>query len=227
MKLTDKQRVVYEALCSMSSTTNFLTNSQKNDIQKELSFNPVSFGLVIKALIDKSIIKMDKNGDVTVLNSDIPSESKVSKVVPIKIKEEIVDDKKEVKKVFGDTFTYSPIDFNQNLFYELKLCGANFNPSKYSFFSKNVPVVEKMKEIIEFYETPNDSLSKSQRILRDNIINKHNIDMECKKIGDKLYFLNTWGIASTKDVVKDIINSGRKKVVVSDNRIIVDIDNNN
>jgi hypothetical protein len=48
--------------------------------------------------------------------------------------------------------------------------------------------------------------------------------MECKKIGDKMYFLNTWGIANPKDVIKDIIQHGKKKVSHMDNRIIVEID---
>jgi hypothetical protein len=227
MKLTDKQSTVYDAI-TKKSTSGFISNASKIHVQNELSFNPVSFGLVIKALIDKNLIFMEKNGDVHILSDNYvkpePKKSISKAIVEPKV---VLDDSQDApvkEKVLGELFTYVPIDFNQNLFFELKLCGANFSPSQYSFFSKNVDVVSKMKEIIEFYDTPNDSLSKSQRTLRDNIINKHNIDMECKKIGDKMYFLNTWGIANPKDVIKDIIQHGKKKVSHMDNRIIVEID---
>lgn len=237
MKLTDKQQSVYDGLIKKSNN-NHIESSHKSHLQNELGLNAVSFGLVIKALIDKNLIKVEKDGGVNLIPTD--SSTFVEKKKPVQTsapvsnknghtlneKKEILEDKpKNIQQ--GEMFTYHPEDFNQNLFFELKACGANFSPSQYSFFSKNVDVVEKMKEIIKFYESPNDTLTKSQRALRDMIVNKHNIDMECKKLDNKLFFLNTWGIASVKDVVKDIISNGRKNVTVSENRIIVEIDNNN
>lgn len=231
MKLTDKQQMVFDGL-NVKAKFGLIENSSRIHLQNELGLNAVSFGLVIKALVDKALISVEKNGAISMLESgDIKP---VEKEKPIKTiyddnkfeKVKIFEAKPTSKNVADGFFSYIPEDFNQNMFFELKQVGANFNPSKYSFFSKNSDTIEKMEEIIKFYQEPNDNLTKSQRTLRDNIISKHNLDMECKKVGGKMFFLNTWGIASLKDVVKDIINSGRKSVSIIGNRVVVDIDNN-
>lgn len=216
MKLTEKQKAVYNGLLKIA-VNNDITAENRIIVRDNLKMNSVSYGLVIKALSDKNIISINKNDSINII-SDTAPEGKIEK--------ESIEAENDPISVDSDTDIYSfkADDFDQNLFFELKSSGARFVPSDYMFTSKNPDVISRMKSIVEFYTSPSDPLTKSQRKLRDQIIEKHNIDMICKKVGSQLHFMNTWGLASVKDVVKDISKAGRKNITVIGNRIVVEVD---
>lgn len=233
MKLTDKQQAVYDKLVALAVNSN-ITPQVRTQIRTDLDMNPVSYGLILKALADKSILNLEKDGSVVVFNQNTTksapaqapkAQANVTPTKPIVVA--VMEDSAEEDSETVDMFEYKAEDFNQNMFFELKATGARFKPSDYTFSSKDSAVIKSMKDIIAFYEASSDTLTDSQRKLRNAMVEKHNLDMECKKIGNKIYFMNTWGLADLKAMVKDITKLGRKNVKIVGNKVVVEIDGSN
>lgn len=224
IKLTETQQKVYDLLIEKANK-GYVNALGRLNTMEQLEMNPVSFGLIVKALADKELITVEKDKSINIpLTALKKASTPVKKEEPLKASpkspaHELVA---SIKKNNSSIYTFKPEDYDVNMFADLKTIGAGFDPKKYVFFSQEQAVIEQMQAIIEFYTSSNDTFSTSQRKLRDEVIEKFNQDMICKKYNGKLVFINTNDLGDTKAIIAHIKKNNRK-AAQKGNKIYVEV----
>jgi len=91
---------------------------------------------------------------------------------------------------------------------EIKNIGLEWDSIDGKFVTNNKETYDKALKVVEFYNMPYKLMTSAHRKLRDQVAEKFNFDIEVKRVGNVLHFINTNDLGSITKIKEYIRSKG-------------------